>query len=108
MCSKRRLTPGAKAGCQYARAATICVNPGGTSGCQTTIAAAVSKAAAGDTIQVAAGTYVWSPDGRTVAFVVHTASLAAVCTLSVAGDFRYLGDLGHDGLLGPPVAPVGC
>jgi hypothetical protein len=49
---------------------------------------------------------VWSPDGQTVAFVVHTASLAAVCTLSVAGDFRYLGDLGHDGLLGPPVAPV--
>ena len=56
--------------------------------------------------QVAAGTYTWSPDGQTVAFVVHTASLAAVCTLSVAGDFRYLGDLGHDGLLGPPVAPV--
>jgi dipeptidyl aminopeptidase/acylaminoacyl peptidase len=56
--------------------------------------------------QVAPGTYVWSPDGRTVAFVVHTASLAAVCTLSVAGDFRYLGDLGHDGLAGPPVAPV--
>jgi hypothetical protein len=38
--------------------------------------------------------------------VVHTASLAAVCTLSVAGNFRYLGDLGHDGLLGPPVVPV--
>jgi hypothetical protein len=56
--------------------------------------------------QVAPGTYVWSPDGRTVAFVVHTASLAAVCTLSVAGNFRYLGDLGHDGLAGPPVAPV--
>jgi hypothetical protein len=55
---------------------------------------------------VAPGTYVWSPDGQTVAFVVHTASLAAVCTLSVAGEFRYLGDLGHDGLAGPPVAPV--
>jgi hypothetical protein len=41
-----------------------------------------------------------------VGFVVHTASLAAVCTLSVAGDFRYLGDLGHDGTAGPPVAPV--
>jgi PEGA domain len=56
--------------------------------------------------QVAPGTYVWSPDGRSVAFVVHTASLAAVCTLTVAGGFRYLGDLGHDGLLAPPVAPV--
>jgi len=56
--------------------------------------------------QVAPGTYVWSPDGQSVAFVVHTASLAAVCTLSVAGEFHYLGDLGHDGLAGPPVAPV--
>jgi hypothetical protein len=43
---------------------------------------------------VAPGTYVWSPDGQTVGFVVHTASLAAVCTLSVAGEFHYLGDLG--------------
>jgi hypothetical protein len=49
---------------------------------------------------------VWSPDGQSVGLVVHTASLAAVCTLSVAGDFRYLGDLNHDGLAGPPVAPV--
>jgi len=55
---------------------------------------------------VAPGTYAWSPDGQTVAFVARTASLAAVCTLSVAGDFRYLGDLGHDGILSPPVAPV--
>jgi hypothetical protein len=56
--------------------------------------------------QVAPGTYMWSPDGQTVGFVARTASLAAVCTLSVAGEFRYLGDLGRDGLLGPPVAPV--
>ena len=56
--------------------------------------------------EVAPDTYVWSPDGHTVAFVVHTASLAAVCTLSVSGEFRYLGDLNHDGLLGPPVAPM--
>ena len=56
--------------------------------------------------EVAPDTYTWSPDGQTVAFVVHTASLAAVCTLSVDGEFHYLGDLNHDGLLGPPVAPV--
>src|SRR5205085_360704 len=56
--------------------------------------------------EVASSTYIWSPDGQTVGFVVHTASLAAVCTLSLAGDFHYLGDLGHDGLAGPPVAPV--
>lgn len=39
------------------QAATLCVNPTGASGCQTTIGAAVTAAAAGDTIQVAAGTY---------------------------------------------------
>jgi len=56
--------------------------------------------------EVAPGSYAWSPDGHTVAFVVHTAQLAAVCLLSETGTFRYLGDLGHDGLAGPPVAPV--
>ncbi len=43
--------------CQPAMAATLCVNPTGASGCQATIGAAVSAAAPGDTIQVAAGTY---------------------------------------------------
>lgn len=42
---------------QAARGATQCVNPAGSSGCQKTIGAAISSAAAGDTIQVAAGTY---------------------------------------------------
>jgi parallel beta-helix repeat protein len=40
-----------------AQAATLCVNPPGASGCTKTIAAAVSAAKAGDTIDVAAGTY---------------------------------------------------
>jgi parallel beta-helix repeat protein len=40
-----------------AEAAVSCVNPAGTSGCKTTIGAAVTSAAAGDTIQVGAGTY---------------------------------------------------
>ncbi len=40
-----------------AEAATLCVNPSGTSGCTKTIAAAVSAAKAGDTVDVAAGTY---------------------------------------------------
>ena len=43
--------------CQTATAATLCVNAGGSSGCYTTIGAAVAAAAAGDTIQVANGTY---------------------------------------------------
>lgn len=43
--------------CQPAAAKTLCVNPGGTGGCLTTIGAAVAKAGAYDTIQVAAGTY---------------------------------------------------
>lgn len=45
------------AACQPAFSATLCVNPTGATGCQTTIGAAVSAAASGDTIQVAAGTY---------------------------------------------------
>jgi len=56
--------------------------------------------------EVAPGSTAWRADGRAVAFVVHTASLTAVSTLDEVGDFRYLGDLGHDGLAGPPVAPV--
>jgi len=56
--------------------------------------------------EVVPGSAVWRADGRAVAFLVHTASLTAVCTLDDAGGFRYLGDLGHDGLAGPPVAPV--
>jgi len=40
-----------------AMAATWCVNPAGSGGCSKTIGAAVSGAAAGDTVEVAAGTY---------------------------------------------------
>jgi len=40
-----------------AAAATLCVNPSGKSGCQSSISAAVAAASAGDTIQVAQGTY---------------------------------------------------
>lgn len=43
--------------CQPSVAATWCVNTGGTAGCTSTISAAVAAAAAGDVIQVAAGTY---------------------------------------------------
>jgi hypothetical protein len=52
------------------------------------------------------GSFVWSADGSTAAFLAHSASLTALCTLSATGAFRYLGDLGHNGMAGPPVAPV--
>jgi parallel beta-helix repeat protein len=42
---------------QTAAAATRCVNPSGKGGCSTTIAAAIAAASAGDTINVAHGTY---------------------------------------------------
>ena len=45
------------AACNFAAAATICVAPGGKSGCKPTISSAVAIAAAGDIINVAAGTY---------------------------------------------------
>jgi hypothetical protein len=44
-------------GSQPAGAATLCVNSGGNGGCFKTIGAAVAAASAGDTIQVAPGTY---------------------------------------------------
>ena len=44
-------------GFQPVMAATWCVNNGGTGGCKSSIGAAVSAAAAGDIIQVAAGNY---------------------------------------------------
>ncbi len=40
-----------------APAATWCVNPSGANGCKTTIGAAITAAAAGDTVSVAPGTY---------------------------------------------------
>lgn len=40
-----------------AAAATWCVNPAGSGGCSKTIGAAVTAAAAGDSVEVAAGTY---------------------------------------------------
>jgi len=43
--------------CVPAGATTFCVNPGGTNGCFAKIGAAVSAAAANDTINVASGTY---------------------------------------------------
>jgi parallel beta-helix repeat protein len=49
------LTFGARPG--QVAAATLCVAPGGAGGCQSSIQAAVTAAAAGDTINVAAGTY---------------------------------------------------
>ena len=56
--------------------------------------------------EVAPGTYVWSPDGQTVAFVVHTASLAAVCTLLWPASSAIWATSATDGIAGPPVAPI--
>jgi hypothetical protein len=40
------------------KAATLCVNPSGHGGCKSTITAAIAAASAGDTIEVAQGTYI--------------------------------------------------
>jgi hypothetical protein len=43
--------------CGLASGAVLCVNPSGSGGCMKTISAAVTAASAGDTINIAAGTY---------------------------------------------------
>ncbi|HYW48098.1 MAG TPA: hypothetical protein VE959_34865 [Bryobacteraceae bacterium] len=60
-------------------AATVCVNPSGQGGCQKTIAAAVAAAAAGDTVNIAAGTYKESVTiGKALALIGTDASKTIV------------------------------
>jgi parallel beta-helix repeat protein len=61
-CHGRRLLPMAVAALLLgygasSLAATLCVNPGGKGGCHATISAAVAAASAGDTVEIAQGTY---------------------------------------------------
>ncbi|HWD00345.1 MAG TPA: right-handed parallel beta-helix repeat-containing protein [Candidatus Sulfopaludibacter sp.] len=62
-----------------ASAATWCVNPTGTGGCKTTIGAAVTSAAAGDTVSVAPGTYKESVTiGKTLTLVGSDAATTII------------------------------
>lgn len=75
-------------------AANQCVNPGGTGGCLSSIQAAINAAAAGDTINIAAGTYselvtVNKADlslvGATGATIDHAGAGFAVLTVAANG-----------------------
>lgn len=55
--TQKRLVWSTLAAGHFAAAAALCVNPGGSNGCLSSIGAAISAAAPGDLIQVAAGTY---------------------------------------------------
>ena len=96
MCHRNRILAVALAALPLAgSAATLCVNPGGTNGCFPTIASALAAAApAGDTINVAAGTY--HEGGLVVDKSVNVTGAGAGATI-VDGTgvndnvFRYLG-----------------
>jgi hypothetical protein len=81
MCHRNRILAAALAAIPLAgSAATLCVNPGGTSGCFPTIAGALAAAApAGDTINVAAGTY--SEGGLVITKSVNVAGAGADVTV---------------------------
>lgn len=55
---------------------------------------------------VVPGSEVWSPDGQHVAFMVHAASLNALCLVRLDGTFRYLADLDPSDRAPAPYAPV--
>jgi parallel beta-helix repeat protein len=83
---------------QSAAAATLCVNPG-KSGCFPTIGKAVAAASAGDTIQVAPGTYV---EGDIVIGIrlslIGANSANTIINASGKGNGVYIDGLDHAGL----------
>jgi hypothetical protein len=58
-------------------------------------------------VEVAPGSYDWSPDGERVAFLTRTGQLASLCLLGTRdGTFHYLADLGRDDASPLPFAPL--
>ena len=85
--------------CPSAAGATLCVNPG-KSGCFSTIGAAVAAASAGDTIQVAPGTYVEGDIniGKSSLSLIGANSANTIINAAGKGNGIYVDGLDHPGL----------
>jgi len=92
-----------------ANGATVCVNPGGTGGCFASVQGAVDAAASGDTITIAAGTYVENvlidgkrldivgDDPTTTLIVENGCPFTGSTTLDITGQDPLLGPLQNNG-----------
>ena len=90
--------------CLPAAAATLCVNPSGNGGCSTKINDAVAKAAPGDKIQVAAGTY--KEDviiGKSLSLIGHDADDTIIDATGLANGV-YVDGVDNAGLSGVAVS----
>ena len=56
--------------------------------------------------EIVPGSYAWSPDGRSAAFLARSGTLTALCLVDADGGFRYLADLSRDDPSPLPVPPV--
>lgn len=83
-----------------AAAATLCVNPGGTSGCYTTIGAAISAAAANDTINVGPGQYTEDVVVTKALTLVGSGANATVINAKGLANGIYVNGLDNGGLSG--------
>src|SRR5271154_1718627 len=88
---------------QFAAASTLCVNPAGSGGCYKTISAAVAAAAAGSTINVAAGTYAEMVTITKSVYLIGAGSARTVVNARGLANAIYVDGLDNPGLSGVTV-----
>jgi parallel beta-helix repeat protein len=90
---------------QFAAAvpSTLCVNPAGSDGCYKTISAAVAAAAAGSTINVAAGTYAEDVVITKSVYLIGAGSSKTVINARGLSNAIYVDGFDHPGLSGVTV-----
>jgi parallel beta-helix repeat protein len=88
---------------QFAAATTLCVNPKGTGGCYSTITAALAAAAAGSTINVAAGTYAEDVIISKSVYLIGAGSSKTIVNALGLPNALYIDGLDHPGLSGVTV-----
>jgi parallel beta-helix repeat protein len=88
---------------QFAASSTLCVNPKGTGGCYSTISAAVAAAAAGSTINVAAGTYAEDVVITKSVYLIGAGSSKTIVNAHGLSNAIYVDGFDHPGLSGVTV-----